>query len=315
MEKQANNQIKDGFILGALLIVILLITLYVPVIGYISLFFLPIPIAIYGYRYGWVKSALLGIIILFSISVFALYFFVMSLPIALVAMLAGVFIGEALKSKRHPYEVWGRGTIGYAIGFLILLLIIQLLSDQSLITEYQLIIKESLDSAQIFIEQVGITLSADDLRAIEKDMLMVLELIPAILIVISMLYSIITQWLTHKVLNRLDQTNLAFPKFRSFQLPKVTLWIYFFVVILSWFKFGALPMLSLVLFNAGLILGVLFSLQGFSLIVYFFGKKKKSKFLLIILVIFMILFLPVGMYLTRILGIIDVGFRLRKMIK
>ena len=315
MEKQANNQIKDGFILGALLIVILLITLYVPVIGYISLFFLPIPIAIYGYRYGWVKSALLGIIILFSISVFALYFFVMSLPIALVAMLAGVFIGEALKSKRHPYEVWGRGTIGYAIGFLILLLIIQLLSDQSLITEYQLIIKESLDSAQIFIEQVGITLSADDLRAIEKDMLMVLELIPAILIVISMLYSIITQWLTYKVLNRLDQTNLAFPKFRSFQLPKVTLWIYFFVVILSWFKFGALPMLSLVLFNAGLILGVLFSLQGFSLIVYFFGKKKKSKFLLIILVIFMILFLPVGMYLTRILGIIDVGFRLRKMIK
>lgn len=315
MEKQANNQIKDGFILGALLIVILLITLYVPVIGYISLFFLPIPIAIYGYRYGWIKSTLLGIIILFSISVFALYFFVMSLPIALVAMLAGVFIGEALKSKRHPYEVWGRGTIGYAIGFLILLLIIQLLSDQSLITEYQLIIKESLDSAQIFIEQVGITLSADDLRAIEKDMLMVLELIPAILIVISMLYSIITQWLTHKVLNRLDQTNLAFPKFRSFQLPKVTLWIYFFVVILSWFKFGALPMLSLVLFNAGLILGVLFSLQGFSLIVYFFGKKKKSKFLLIILVIFMILFLPVGMYLTRILGIIDVGFRLRKMIK
>lgn len=260
MEKQANNQIKDGFILGALLIVILLITLYVPVIGYISLFFLPVPIAIYGYRYGWVKSAFLGIIILFSISVFALYFFVMSLPIALVAMLAGVFIGEALKSKRHPYEVWGRGTIGYAIGFLILLLIIQLLSDQSLITEYQLIIKESLDSAQIFIEQVGITLSADDLRAIEKDMLMVLELIPAILIVISMLYSIITQWLTHKVLNRLDQTNLAFPKFRSFQLPKVTLWIYFFVVILSWFKFGALPMLSLVLFNAGLILGVLFSL-------------------------------------------------------
>lgn len=314
MEKQASSQIKDGFVLGALLIGILLITLYVPVIGYISLLLLPVPIAIYGYRYGWVKSSLLGVIILFSISVFAFYFFVMSLPIALVATLAGVFIGEALRTKRHPYEVWGRGTIGYAIGFLILLLMIQLLSDQSLITEYQLVIKESLDSAQIFLEQAGIDLSADDLRAIEKDMLMMLELIPAILIVISMLYSFVTQWLTHKFLNRLEQTQLVFPKFRSFQLPKVILWIYFFVVIFSWFKFEGLPMLALVLFNTGLILGVLFSLQGLSLIVYFFGKKK-SKVMLIMLVTFILLFLPVGMYLTRILGIIDVGFRLRKLVK
>lgn len=315
MEKQANSQIKDGFILGALLIVILLITLYVPVIGYISLFFLPIPIAIYGYRYGWLKSALLGVMILFSISVFAFYFFVMSLPIALVATLAGVFIGESLRSKRHPYEVWGRGTIGYAIGFLILLLIIQLLSDQSLITEYQLIIKESLDSAQLFLEQAGIELSADDLRAIETDMLLMIELVPAILIVISMLYSFITQWFTHKVLNRLDKSQLAFPKFRLFQLPKAVLWIYFFVVIFSWFKFDGFPMLALVLFNTGLVLGVLFSLQGLSLIIYYFEKRKQSKVVLTMLIIFILLFLPVGMYLTRILGIIDIGFRLRKMIK
>ncbi len=315
MKKQAGSQYRDGFVLGTLLIVILLITLYVPVISYISLFFLPIPIAIYGYRYGWMKSALLGVMILFSISVFAFYFFVMSLPIALVAILAGVFVGEALRSKRHPYEVWGRGTIGYAIGFLILLLMIQLLSDQSLITEYQLIIKESLDSVQILLGQAGIDLSADDLRAIEKDMLMMIELVPAILIVISMLYSFITQWFTHKVLNRLNQTQLAFPKFRLFQLPKAVLWIYFFVVIFSMFKFDGFPMLSLVLFNTSLVLGVLFSLQGLSLIIYYFGKKKQPKVVLIMLIIFILLFLPVGMYLTRILGIIDVGFRLRKMIK
>lgn len=315
MKKQAGSQFKDGFVLGTLLIVILLITLYVPVISYISLFFLPIPIAIYGYRYGWMKSALLGVMILFSISVFAFYFFVMSLPIALVAILAGLFVGEALRSKRHPYEVWGRGTIGYAIGFLILLLIIQLLSDQSLVTEYQLIIKESLDSVQILLGQAGIDLSADDLRAIEKSMLMMIELVPAILIVISMLYSFITQWFTHKVLNRLNQTQLAFPKFRLFQLPKAVLWIYFFVVIFSWFKFDGFPMLSLVLFNTGLVLGVLFSLQGLSLIIYYFGKRKQPKVVLIMLIIFILLFLQVGMYLTRILGIIDVGFRLRKMIK
>ena len=74
-------------------------------------------------------------------------------------------------------------------------------------------------------------------------------------------------------------------------------------------------MIGLVIFNAGLILGVLFSLQGLSLIVYFFGKKKQPKVLLILLIIFILVFLPVGMYLLRILGIIDVGFRLRKLIK
>lgn len=315
MEKQTNNQIKDGFILGGLLIAILLATLYIPVIGYISLLFLPIPIAVYGYRYGWKKSILLGLIVLFSISVFAFYFFVISLPLAIVATLAGVFIGEALKSQRHPYEVWGKGTVGYAIGFLLLLLMIHLLSDQSLVTEYRLIIKESLDSTQAFLGQAGLDLSADDLIAIERDMMMLLDLIPAILIIISMIYSFVTQWLIHKVLNRFDQTKLAFPKFRLFQLPKVILWIYFFIVIFSWFNFSGLPMIGLVTFNAGLILGVLFSLQGLSLIVYFFGKRKQPKVLLILLIIFILVFLPVGMYLLRILGIIDVGFRLRKLIK
>ncbi|BAM48520.1 YybS family protein [Amphibacillus xylanus] len=311
MDRQQSRLIKDGFLLGAIIFAILLVTLYIPFLGYFSILLLPVPVAVFCYRYGWKSAAIFSVIILLLISLFAFYFFIISLPITLVAIIAGLFIGEALKSKRHPYEVWSRGTIGYAIGFLILLLIIHFLSDQSLVTEYQLMIKESLDSTQLLLSEAGIELSTDDIRSIEKDMMLLLDLIPSILIMVSMLYGFVSQWLTHKVLNRFDQAQLAFPKFRSFKIPKVILTIYFFIVILSWFNFEGLSLLGLIFFNAGLILGFLFTLQGVSFIIDLLAKRRQPKIVSVLVIIIIVVFLPLGMYLTRILGIIDVGFNLR----
>lgn len=312
MQNQKNKIIREGLIFGALFVALLLLTMYIPSFELVTLFILPIPVALYGYRYGWKVSALLGLIILLSISFFAFYFFVISLPLALIAILAGAFIGESIKSQRHPYETWSRGTIGFALGFLVLILIVELLSDVSIATEYQLMIKESLDSTQLLLERAGIDLTEGDISAIERQMMVLLDLIPSILIIVSMIFGFITQWLTHKVLNKSDSKQLSFPAFRLFQLPKTVLWIYFIVIILSWFNFDSMLMIETVILNASVILGVLFSIQGFSFILYFLAKKKQPKMVSVLVVIFCLLFLPVGMYLTRILGIIDVGFMLRK---
>src|SRR5699024_5963882 len=149
-------------------IALLLLTMFIPSSELLTIFILPIPIAIYGYRHGWKNSSLLSIIILLIFSLFAFYYFVISLPIAIIAVLAGVFIGEAIENHRHPYDTWGRATVGYAIGFLVLIIVVELMTDVSLATEYQLMIKESLESAQTLLDQAGISLSSEEVSAIER---------------------------------------------------------------------------------------------------------------------------------------------------
>jgi len=221
MNEHTRNQLKDGFILGLIFIGLLFLTLIIPGIEVISLVIIPIPMAMYAYRYGWKASLVLSIIIFFSISLFAYYFFIISLPLSLVAIFAGILIGQAIKTGRHPYEVWGRGTIGFALGYLALLFILNLLTDQSLVTEYQLLVKESIDSTALMFDQLGMEITPDVLTTAEEKMMLLLELIPGILITASIIYSFITQWLTYKALNKWDQTQLAFPKFSVFRLPRI----------------------------------------------------------------------------------------------
>lgn len=315
MQNQTNERIKDGLTLGGLFIALLLFTLFIPGIEIISLVILPIPIAVYSYRHNWKAALILSAVIFFSISILAFYFFIMSLPLALIAILAGILIGEALKSGRHPYEVWGRGAIGFALGYLVLLFVLDLITNQSLMVEYQLIIKESMDSTHSLFTQAGMELSEENIKLIEDQMIALLDLIPAILVIISMIYSFIAQWLTHKVLNKWDQTKFVFPQFRSFRLPRLILWLYLLTIIISWFSFDVASAFGMTIYNISLVIGFLFSIQGLSVIIFYLMKKRKSKALSIILIAIIIIFLPIGMYLTRILGIIDAGFHLRKTIK
>ncbi|MBU5594462.1 YybS family protein [Amphibacillus sp. MSJ-3] len=312
MKNQKNNKIKEGFIFGACFVVLLLLTMFIPSLELIVLFILPVPIAMYGYRYGWKASAIVGGIILLSISLLAFYFFVISLPLALIALLAGGFIGEALRSQRHPYETWIRGTIGFALGFLVLILIVELLVDVSLAKEYQLMIRESLDSTQFLLGQAGLDLTSEELVNIERQMMVLLDLIPSILIIASMVYSFVSQWVTHKALNKWDHAQLSFPSFRMLQMPKMILWIYLIVIILSLFNFSGIEMVNVIIINASVILSLIFSIQGLSFLLYFLAKKKQPTFVSVLVVILCLIILPIGMYLTRILGIIDVGFELRK---
>ncbi|WP_017471564.1 YybS family protein [Amphibacillus jilinensis] len=315
MHEQMLNKIKEGFLVGVIFVGLLLMTLVIPAIELLTLFILPIPIAFFAYRQGWKAAALLGVIIGLTLFLFAMYMFIVSLPLTLLAVLTGTLMGQSIKAKRHPYETWVQGTLGFVMGFIVLLFFVEWLSDVSLATEYQLFVSESITSTQLLFDQLGMTLSGDDLQLVEEQMLMVLDLIPSIIVVTSMLLAVITQFFTYKVLNKSIGTALAFPPFRRFNLPRLALWLYFVIMIITWFELEQGSSFQTLIGNASLIIGVLFSLQGFSFIFHYMHVKKQPRFVAVLITVFSLIILPVGLYLSRILGIIDIGFMMKKRLK
>lgn len=309
MPVQRNNKISQGLLLGALFIGLQLLTVFIPSSELLILFILPIPIAIYGYRYGWKASSILSIIILLVFSILSYYLFIV---LTLMTALTGILIGESIRAKLHHYETWGRATVGFVLGFLVLFIVLELISPNGLVTEYQLVMRESLDSAQSLFNQAGIEMNVENTRLIEQQMMNALNLLPAIIIIASMLYGFISQWLVYKSLNKWDKKKMRFPIFRTFNLPRVVLWIYFVITIVSWFSAESQSGFSIAILNIAAVISILFSIQGLSLISHYTFKKDQPTIVFVLIVIASIIFFPIGLYLTRILGIIDIGFLLKK---
>ncbi|MRH44386.1 DUF2232 domain-containing protein [Aquibacillus halophilus] len=302
------NLIRQGTMLGAIFLVLLFLSIFVPFVGFITLFILPIPFIIFSARYGWQPSSILFFIIILIASILAM---AVSIPLTVLTGLGGILIGSAIHQKLTPYEIWARGTLGFALGFVFIFLFLQLVFNINLLNEFQLAVDESVATSKEMLAQFGLDPSAEDLALITEQMNHLINLTPVVLVIISAILGFITQWIGYKVLNRLDKMDLYFPPFRNFMLPKVVIWIYFIAILFSWFNIESGSMMYQVVINVTSLVGLIITLQGFSFIFYYTYKKKLSKAIPIISILIAV-FLPfIGLYLIRILGIIDLGFSLR----
>ncbi|SDC41253.1 Uncharacterized conserved protein YybS, DUF2232 family [Pelagirhabdus alkalitolerans] len=315
MQPETAQKMKEGLIVSAIFVALLWLTLYIPTLELVTMFIIPIPISLFAKRHGYKASIALGLLILLTMLFFALYVFIVSLPLALLAILAGTLMGQSIRDGRHPYETWVQTAIGFTIGFLILLLIVEWTTDVSLATEYQLLIREALESSRQTLDSVGMEVANDEITQLEDQFMVLLDLIPSIILVISAFLAVVSQWLTYKILNKWWESNLYFPKFHTLQLPRLTIWLYFLVVLISLIDFSNQPTVDAIVFNVSTMLGAIFSLQGLSFIYFYMYKKNQPKIVPILITFFSLVFLPVGLYLTRIFGILDVGFMLRKRVK
>src|SRR5699024_7315914 len=127
----------------------------------------------------------------------------------------------------------------------------------------------------------------------------------------ALLLAFITQWLSYKVINRTEQKELNFPPFRTLRLPVAMIWIYFVLIILTFFEFDQTSTIYSIVLNFHVLVGLFIALQGFSFIFYFAHYKKWPIAIPIVSVVVTILLPLLLLYLVRIIGIIDIGFRMR----
>ena len=238
-----------------------------------------------------------------------------SLPITLMMAIGGIMIGTAIHEQRTAYETWARGAVGFVIGLICVFLIIQFLFNINIYDEIDAVIAEMMNLMQTTSEQIGMQDEVQEqLQPLEEQMYLLKDLIPSSMAIISILLAFVAQWLSYKIMNRIDQRSLYFPSFTSFNLPVSLIWMYFIALFLSFLVTDTESGLFVVVMNVVTLSMLLLAIQGFSFVFFYAEHKKLSKAIPIAIVIITIIIPGIFFLLIRILGIIDLGYSLKKRI-
>lgn len=307
-----SKKITEGALLTAVYIALLWMTVFIPVISMFTFFALAIPFIIYTAKHNWQPALMMFIVAIMLSLIFATLF---SLPMTLLMAFGGIMIGKAIYDGRSAYETWARGTVGFIFGLLIVFIIIQFVLQINIFAEIDQAITESMNIMQSMMNQLGLNDEIEgQMKLIEEQMHFFKDLIPASIAVISILMAFVSQWLSYKIINRIEQQHLYFPKFKSFNLPRSVVWVYLVFLLLSFFIQDDGGSLYIVVMNVVLLLMILLAIQGLSFIFFYTDYKQMSKAIPIIIVVVTIIIPGIPLLIVRIIGIIDLGYGLKKRI-
>lgn len=308
-----SKKITDGALLTAIYIILLLIILFVPVIQLFGIFVLPVPFIIYAAKHGFQSGIWMIVIAAVLAFIFAT---VISLPLTLLSGIGGIAVGSGIHHRKNAYEIWAQGTVGYIIGFVAILLLLQLVFAINIFDQIDVAMNESLEMMRSFFGQLHLSEEAKaPLEAMEQQMMLMKEMVPVAIAIASIVMAFIGQWVSYKIMNRIDGEKFAFPAFKDLNFPVAVIWIFFFTIILSLMDLDPDSIMYMVLINVESLCVFLIVIQGFSFVFFYMDHKGIHQSVPIIIVI-ITLFLPfLFMFIIRIIGIIDLGFSLKEKIR
>lgn len=304
------NVLTEGAIFVAIYTVFLLITLYVPILSVISIFFLSTPFIIFGIRHGIKQSFVL---LLASIVMTFLVGSIVSLPIGLMFSVTGIIMAYFYRQKRQLFALIG-GTISLLINFVldyalsIVFLGVDLFSD--VIQQTKSSVKETLAAFPSMDEEMKKTM----MEQMNEQFDLLMNLLPSMFVIVSFMLAVIIHILNIGIIKRLKLNVGTITPFRDWKFPKSIIWYYLIAILLMLINLPKESFLNNALYNIVFVLQTVLLIQGFSFIFYFCHVKKLSKAVPVLIVIGTFI-LPILLYPVRILGIIDLGFNLREKIR
>lgn len=298
--------LQDGVKNLAIFFLFIFVTLFIPLLGLFSIFLLPIPFIVFTKNYGYKSGIVLGII------AFLLMFIItpLSLPIIVSFVAGGIVVGELYKRNFKAFPVLLGGALTYIAALILNYIGSIVLLDINPITSIQNVLKESVEISREMFTAIG----QEGELALEAAHIFINHLsyiAPTIIIVIGVCYAFITQVISYFVLRWLKESVSFFPPLREWSFPKAFIWYYLFTYLFILFGFEEGSPLHIVLANFSPILECVMIIQGFAFIFYYFFYKKKSTAIPIVLLFVSFVF-PILLQIVIILGIIDLGFDLRK---
>jgi uncharacterized protein YybS (DUF2232 family) len=303
--------LTEGAIQLAIFTVLLLISLYMPFIGMIATLFLSVPFIVFTIRHTYKNGLWLLLVSLIPSFWFGSIF---SLPMAVMFGSSGVVMGHIWSKNQGGYILLLIGSLSFLLNMIIFYIVAVLFFDFNFVEEIKVMMEEAFQVAQSIFSQVG-QLPPEE---VEKQFRQVMELttylLPTSLVLASVFLAWMTQMITVPILKRLRIKTDDWPPFRDLVLPKSLLWYYLVVMILMFFPFEHGSFVYIALLNIFQVLQLLMTIQGFSFIFYWAYQKKMAQKWAVTIVVLSLLF-PFLLYLVRILGIIDLGFELRKRLK
>ncbi|MDA1525456.1 DUF2232 domain-containing protein [Bacillus thuringiensis] len=304
--------ITEGAALLAIYAMLLLISMYVPILGAVVTFALPLPFILLTIRYK-LSSAF----VIFTAALFITV--IVSQPMNLVKTtmfgLIGIVLGYMYKKQKKPVEILMAGTLAYLIGIMLIYVASIKFFNIDLMKQMQNMFNESMTQSEKIVTAAGMPISKEQKELFVQMNDILQTVFPSILVMVSVFLSWITVIISGSALRKLKHDVIPWPKFKDIQLPKSIVWYYVIFILLSTFiKVEPTSYLHMVFSNLYVIFALLLVLQGLTFIAFLAHSKGFTKGVPIISFI-ACMFIPMLFPLVTILGIIDLGISLRSKIE
>jgi uncharacterized protein YybS (DUF2232 family) len=304
------RKLTEGAILLAAFAVLLLLTIYVPFLGMIVNLFLAVPFMLFAAKNDG-KS-----IVVFIIASLLLSFIVgtiMSLPLTLAYGTTGVVIGYLIQKQKNMGVLFITGSLVFLINLIIMYVASIVLFKVDMITEMIDMMRESLNVSADLLKNFGNPQDSEKvLEQFNNGLNLIKTLIPTLFVVSSFFIVFIMQLISFPIIKRFGVKVEKWKSFKEISLPKSLLYYFLLTLLVSMLmnpEEGTFWYMAII--NMTYILQFLIILQGYTFIFYYFDKKGFSKAISITIAIVSFL-IPIFLYIVGILGIIDLGFDLRK---
>ncbi|QPA30936.1 YybS family protein [Thermaerobacillus caldiproteolyticus] len=294
----------------ALFTVLFLVSLYVPLLGAVTTLFLSIPFIIFTIKHGYQQALLL---LVASLVVSSVVGSLLSLPGVLMFGTAGIVIGALLAKQKNRYVVLVAGTMTFLFNMVIDYIISIQFFEMDIIKQALSLLNESFHTAIQMMRGMGQQPPKELQERFEQGLELIKYVTPTLFVLGAFLLAYVTMIVSVPILKRLKLSVGTWPPFRNFSLPKSLLWYYLLILIVTFLPLEKGTFVYIVVLNLYYLLQLLFVVQGLSFL-YYVGDRKNIPKGMIVWGTVLCLFLPFLLYLIAILGIIDLGFELRKRI-
>ncbi|MFZ4454040.1 YybS family protein [Salibacterium aidingense] len=303
---QQTRRLTEGAVLSGIFVVMLLLSVFVPFLSIVLFWFMPMPFIIFVLRHGW-KSGMVMAVVSLLLSFFTA---AVGLPFAIFAAAGGITAGELMRRKKEALFVLAGSSIAYIGGLVLLYAGSVLLLDIDPLAAMQDLMRQSTQQAESMIASLGQDPS-ENLEVWESMIDQIGQLGPLLIAFTGIMFALITQLIAHAVLRRLQMSVEPFPPLRQWNFPRSLLWYYLIVSIVYWIGVDEGTALETVTWNLFPLLETAMALQGFTVVFHYCYIKSVPKVIPVLLMIFGLVS-PFVLLLARILGIIDLGFQLKK---
>ncbi|RFU62493.1 YybS family protein [Peribacillus glennii] len=302
------RKIAEGGALLALYSILLLLTVYFPLLGLPLFFFLPVPFILTAIKHdlGWSIGFLLV-----ACGLSALFGTITAIPMALVTGATGVTIGALIRRNKPAYLVYVGAVLILIIGIVALYGAAAWFFDVDFIGDFISMLRDSVGKSLDMMTAMGQEVPEDFTKGINDWVDMLNTLLPALLVATSMVMAALIVLASNPFVKRFSEKKVSWPPLRELQLPKSLLWYYLITMVAGFFlRPEEDSYLYMVIANLLLILQLLMLLQGYSLLFFFSHIKGWAKAVPVIILV-LSLFMPFFQAFIRIAGIVDLGFPIR----
>nr|WP_144926104.1 YybS family protein [Paenibacillus bovis] len=306
------RMLTEGAIMFAVFVVLLLITLYVPIVSIILQYFLVIPFLLYSAKYP-IKNSLLfllaTVLVSFIIGSFG------GIAFAIIFGTLGLMMGYGIRKKYSKEIIYVSSSFVFLASIIVLFIVSASFFELNFITELGAILRESVDQSLNTFTALGQSPPAIVEEQLDKMIEMIGLMTPFLFTAFAFITVIIIILITFPIIKRLGIDVPKFKPFRLLQFPKSILWYYLLILITTLFiKTEQGSYLNMVLLNGDLILQILLVLQGLA-VIFYYAHYKKWNIAIPIVAVVLTVFIPLFLPFVSLLGIIDIGFDLRRRLK